>query len=72
MYPSPQVDFGYDISNYEGVDPRFGTLADMERLIRAAKRHHIRVILDMVLNHTSDRHPWFVAASSSRSDPKHD
>ncbi len=72
MYPSPQVDFGYDISNYEGVDPRFGTLADMEHLIRAAQRHHIRVILDMVLNHTSNRHPWFIAASSSRDNPKHD
>jgi len=72
MYPSPQVDFGYDISNYEGVDPRFGTLADMQHLIAAAKRHHIRVILDLVLNHTSDQHPWFIAASSSRSDPKHD
>ncbi|MDE2295698.1 MAG: alpha-glucosidase [Gammaproteobacteria bacterium] len=72
MYPSPQVDFGYDISNYEGVDPRFGTLADMEHLIAAAKRRHIRVILDLVLNHTSDQHPWFIAASSSRSNPKHD
>lgn len=72
MYPSPQVDFGYDISNYEAVDPRFGTLADLEHLIAAAKRHHIRVILDLVLNHTSDQHPWFLAASSSRRDPKHD
>ncbi len=71
-YPSPQVDFGYDISNYEAVDPQYGSLADMDRLLAAAKRRHIRVLLDMVLNHTSDRHPWFLAAASSRSNPKHD
>ena len=72
MYPSPQVDFGYDISDYDAVDPRYGTLADMDRLIAAARRRHIRVLLDMVLNHTSDQHPWFLAASSSRANPKHD
>src|ERR1700723_4144590 len=55
MYPSPQVDFGYDISNYETVDPQYGTLADMDRLIAQARQHHIRVILDMVMNHTSDK-----------------
>ncbi|MDE1922052.1 MAG: alpha-glucosidase [Gammaproteobacteria bacterium] len=71
-YPSPQVDFGYDISNYEAVDPQYGTLADMDRLLAAAKRMHIRVLLDMVLNHTSDQHPWFLAAASSRSNPMHD
>ncbi len=71
MYPSPQVDFGYDISNYEAVDPQYGTLADMDRLIAEGKTHHIRVILDMVLNHTSDKHPWFIEASSSRTNPKH-
>jgi alpha-glucosidase len=72
MYPSPQVDFGYDISNYEGVDPQYGTLADFDRLVAAAKAHHIRIILDMVLNHTSDKHPWFEASRSARTDPKHD
>jgi alpha-glucosidase len=72
MYPSPQVDFGYDISNYEAVDPQYGTLADMDRLIAEAKQHHIRVVLDMVLNHTSDQHQWFQDAASSRSNPKHD
>ena len=71
MYPSPQVDFGYDISNYEAVDPQYGTLADMDRLIAEGKKHHVRIILDMVLNHTSDKHQWFIEASSSRSDPKH-
>jgi alpha-glucosidase len=72
MYPSPQVDFGYDISNYEAVDPQYGTLADMDRLIASGKQHHVRVILDMVLNHTSDKHQWFVDAASSRTNPKHD
>jgi alpha-glucosidase len=72
MYPSPQVDFGYDISNYEAVDPQYGTLADMDRLIAQGKERHIRVILDMVLNHTSDKHQWFLEAASSRTSPKHD
>src|ERR1035437_6573876 len=71
MYPSPQVDFGYDISNYEAIDPQYGTFDDMTRLIAQAKQHKIRVILDMVLNHTSDRHPWFLEAASSRANPKH-
>ncbi len=72
MYPSPQVDFGYDISDYENVDPQYGTLADFDRLLAAGRKHHIRIVLDMVLNHTSDQHEWFRAASGSRSDPKHD
>ncbi len=72
MYPSPQVDFGYDISNYEAVDPQYGTLADMDHLIAEGKKHHVRIILDMVLNHTSDKHQWFIEASSSRTNPKHD
>ncbi len=72
MYPSPQVDFGYDISDYENVDPQYGTLADMERLIAQGKKHNVRVILDMVLNHTSDKHQWFIDSASSRTNPKHD
>jgi alpha-glucosidase len=72
MYPSPQIDFGYDISNYEAVDPQYGTLADMDRLIAQSKQHNIRICLDMVLNHTSDKHQWFVEAASSRTNPKHD
>ncbi len=72
MYPSPQVDFGYDISDYENVDPQYGTLADMDRLIAEAKKRNIRVCLDMVLNHTSDKHAWFQQSASSRTDPKHD
>ena len=72
MYPSPQVDFGYDISDYESVDPQYGTLADFDHLEAAAKRHGIRIILDMVLNHTSDRDKWFVESASSRTNPKSD
>jgi alpha-glucosidase len=72
FYPSPQVDFGYDISDYESIDAQFGTMADFDRLLREAQRHHIRIILDMVLNHTSDRHPWFTDAVSSRESRYHD
>src|ERR1700726_1623258 len=72
MYPSPQVDFGYDISDYQAVDPQYGTVADMDRLIAAGRRHHIRVILDTVLNHTSDNPRWSTAAASARPTPRHD
>jgi alpha-glucosidase len=72
MYPSPQVDFGYDISNYTAVDPQYGTLADFDRLLAAAKTRHIRILLDMVLNHTSDRHPWFLDSAGSRTNPHAD
>jgi len=71
FFPSPQVDFGYDISDYEAVDPQFGTLADFEHLVAAAGGHHIRVILDMVLNHTSDQHPWFRDAARARDSAHH-
>jgi alpha-glucosidase len=72
MYPSPQVDFGYDISNYEAVDPQYGTVADMDKLIAEGRKRGIRVCLDMVLNHTSDKHQWFIDSASSRTNPKHD
>jgi alpha-glucosidase len=72
MFPSPQVDFGYDISDYENVDPQYGTLADFDHLVAEARSRNIRIILDMVLNHTSDQHPWFKGAAASRSDPRHD
>ena len=72
MYPSPQIDFGYDISDYEAVDPQYGTLADMDRLIAEGKRRNVRVILDMVLNHTSDKHKWFLDSASSRTNPHAD
>ena len=72
MYPSPQVDFGYDISDYENVDPQYGTLADMDRLIAEGKRRNVKVVLDMVLNHTSDKHAWFLDSASSRTNPHAD
>lgn len=70
IYPSPQVDFGYDISDYENVDPQYGSLADFDRLVTAAKQRGIRVIMDMVMNHTSDKHPWFIESASSRTNSK--
>src|SRR3984957_20806602 len=72
MYPSPQVDFGYDISDYENVDPQYGTLADFDRLVAEAKKHNIHVLLDMVANHTSDKHKWFIDSASSRTNPHAD
>ncbi len=72
FYPSPDVDFGYDISNHCEVDPRFGTLSDFDDLVREAHRRNIRVVLDLVLNHTSDQHPWFAESRSSRDNPKRD
>ncbi|HYM27649.1 MAG TPA: alpha-amylase family glycosyl hydrolase [Steroidobacteraceae bacterium] len=71
LYPSPEVDFGYDISDYRAIDPQFGTLADFDRLILEAAKRGIRVLLDMVLNHTSEQHPWFVEAARSRNSPHH-
>lgn len=72
FYPSPQVDFGYDISDFRGVDPQFGTIADFDRLVSEADKRNIHVIVDLVLNHTSDQHPWFVESKSSRTNPKAD
>ncbi|MDE1939727.1 MAG: alpha-glucosidase [Alphaproteobacteria bacterium] len=70
IYPSPQVDFGYDISNYEAIDPQYGTMKDFDRLVTEAKKRHIRIIMDLVLNHTSDKHPWFLESESSHDNPK--
>jgi alpha-glucosidase len=72
IYPSPQVDFGYDISNYEAIDPQYGSIADFDHLVTTAKAHHIRIIMDMVMNHTSDQSPWFKESRSSRNNPKRD
>jgi alpha-glucosidase len=72
FYPSPQVDFGYDISDYRDIDPRYGTLADFGRLVVGAAKRGIRVVLDMVLNHTSDQHPWFLEAARERDCVCHD
>ncbi|HTD54464.1 MAG TPA: alpha-glucosidase [Silvibacterium sp.] len=72
IYPSPQVDFGYDISDYEAIDPQYGTMADFDRLVGEAKKRDIGIIMDMVMNHTSDKHPWFIESKSSRTNPKRD
>jgi alpha-glucosidase len=66
IMPSPGADWGYDVADYLDVDPAFGTLADLDALVAAAGERGIRVLLDLVPNHTSDRHPWFVAARSGR------
>lgn len=69
---SPQDDNGYDISDYQDIDPIFGSLKDMEELIAKAKEHRIRIIMDLVLNHSSDEHRWFQEAKKSRENPYHD
>ena len=69
---SPQVDNGYDISDYCAIDPMFGTMADMEELIREAKKRNISIIMDLVLNHSSNQHRWFLEAKKGRNNPYHD
>ena len=69
---SPQCDNGYDISDYQDIDPMFGTMGDMEELIAEGKKRNIRIILDLVLNHSSDEHPWFIEAKKSKENPYHD
>ncbi len=72
VYPSPQVDFGYDISDYKNIDPQYGALADFDRLVAEAAKRHIRILMDMVMNHTSDKHEWFLQSRSSRTNPYRD
>jgi len=71
-FPSPQVDFGYDVSDYENIDPMYGTLADFDHLEKEASQRGIRIILDFVINHTSDQHPWFLDSRSSRTSAHRD
>ena len=72
IFPSPMKDFGYDVSDYTGIHPLFGTLEDFDLLIREAHAHKIKLVLDFVPNHTSDQHPWFIESRSSRDNPKRD
>jgi len=72
VYKSPMDDNGYDISNYEEIDPLFGTMADMDELIAQAKERGIKIIMDLVVNHTSDEHPWFIESRKSKDNPYRD
>ena len=72
MYPSPGVDYGYDISDYTAIDPVYGTMADFDHMVAEAKKRNIRVIMDYVINHTSDQSAWFKESRSSLTNPKRD
>ena len=69
VYQSPNDDNGYDISDYEAIMTEFGTMADMDRLIEEAKKRKIEIIMDLVVNHTSDEHRWFIEAKKSKENP---
>ena len=71
-FPSPQIDFGYDVSDYLNIDPMYGTLADFDKLASEAQKRNIHIILDFVVNHTSDQHPWFLDSKSSRTSTHRD
>jgi alpha-glucosidase len=71
-YPSPQVDFGYDISDYRNIDPMYGNLHDFDRMVAEGKKQGVRIIMDFVPNHTSDQHPWFLDSKSSRTSTHRD
>ncbi len=72
IYKSPQVDNGYDISNYREIEPKLGTMEDFDHLLAEAHKRGIRILLDLVVNHTSDKHPWFEEAKKSKENPYHD
>ena len=72
IYPSPMVDNGYDIADYTAIDPRFGTLDDFDELVAETKARDIKIVMDLVFNHSSDKHPWFLESKSSRDNPKAD
>jgi alpha-glucosidase len=72
IYPSPMADFGYDVANYTGIDPIFGTLADFDTLVAESHARGLKLMLDFVPNHSSDEHPWFVESRASRENPRRD
>jgi alpha-glucosidase len=72
IYPSPMHDFGYDVADYMDIHPLFGSMADFDRLLEEMHRRGLKLILDLVPNHTSDEHPWFIESRSSRDNPKRD
>ncbi|KAF2473650.1 alpha-glucosidase-like protein maltase [Lindgomyces ingoldianus] len=72
IYKSPQADMGYDIADYEDIDPIYGTLADVDNLIQEIKKRGMKLLMDLVVNHTSDQHSWFLSSRSSKSSPKRD
>lgn len=72
IFPSPMADFGYDVADYTGIDPRFGTMEDFDRLLAATHAHGLKLLLDLVPNHTSDEHPWFRQSRSARDNPYRD
>src|SRR5437763_17021652 len=72
IFPSPMEDFGYDIADYCAIDPLFGTMANFDELLGQARRLGLRLLMDLVPNHTSSRHPWFIESRSSRSSEKRD
>jgi alpha-glucosidase len=72
FYPSPNADFGYDVADYTNVAPEYGTMADWNALVREARKRGIRILVDLVVNHSSDQHPWFKESRSSKDNPKRD
>jgi oligo-1,6-glucosidase len=72
IYPSPQDDAGYDISDYQDIDPTFGSLEQFDALLAAVHERGMKLVMDLVVNHTSDEHPWFVESRASKDNPKRD
>lgn len=72
FYTSPQKDIGYDIADYKNISPEYGTMQDVDELIKSIHQRNMKIIFDMVMNHTSDQHPWFLESKSSKSNPKAD
>lgn len=72
VYQSPGIDNGYDISDYQAIDPQYGTMDDMDNLILEAKKRNIKIIMDLVVNHTSDQHAWFVEARKNKENQYRD